>query len=321
MFSEEDIKLVLKNFPKFELCYEIITHKKVFGSSAILAIPEGKKKFAWFTNYKTNNVCFLLEVNDNKNIIDVKIANTSFNDTLSLGTIFYGTSFKNNKNNCFCIEDIYYYAGKSCHNFTYLSKLKILSETFKHNISQVAVNSQFTIFGLPLILNDINSMFNEIPLLPYKVSMIKFRFFENKNAKKILAMKYFKPGFNHNNQSNNLKKKAIFKITADIEPDIYNLFVDTNGVEEYYDIAFIPDYNTSVFMNKLFRNIKENVYLDAIEESDDEEEFQDSREDKYVFLDNSFKMNCEYNTKFKRWVPISLAGTNDLIVSINSLKN
>jgi hypothetical protein len=67
-------------------------------------------------------------------------------------------------------------------------------------------------------------------------------------------------------------------------------------------------------MNKLFRNIKENDNLDAIEESDNEEEFEDSREDKYVYLDRSFKMVCEYNNKFKRWVPISLAGEKDRIV-------
>ena len=42
MFSEEDFQLVLQDFPNFELSYEIITHKKVFGASAILAIPEGK---------------------------------------------------------------------------------------------------------------------------------------------------------------------------------------------------------------------------------------------------------------------------------------
>jgi hypothetical protein len=319
MLSEQDIKLVLKNFPKFELCYEIITHKKVLGSSVILAIPEGKKCFAWFTNYKNDNVCFLLEVNENKNIVDVKSITTGFNDKLCLGTIFYGTLFKHKNNNCFCIEDIYYYAGKSCYNLPYLSKLERLNEIFKNEISQVALNNKFTIFGLPLIVNDLQLMFNEIPLLPYKVSMIKFRFFENKNAKKILTMKYFKPGTK--NQENNFKKEAIFKITADIEPDIYNLFLDKNGVEEYYDIAFVPDYKTSVMMNKLFRNIKENDNLDAIEESDNEEDFEDSREDKYVYLDRSFKIKCEYNNKFKRWIPISLAGEKDRIVSISSLKN
>ena len=43
MFSEEVINKIMRNFPRFELCYEKITHKKVLDSSAILAIPEGKK--------------------------------------------------------------------------------------------------------------------------------------------------------------------------------------------------------------------------------------------------------------------------------------
>ena len=49
MFSEEVINKIMRNFPRFELCYEKITHKKVLDSSAILAIPEGNKGFAWFS--------------------------------------------------------------------------------------------------------------------------------------------------------------------------------------------------------------------------------------------------------------------------------
>ena len=72
-------------------------------------------------------------------------------------------------------------------------------------------------------------------------------------------------------------------------------------------------------MNKLFRNIKENYNLDALEESDDEDEFENVREDKYVYLDRSFKMNCEYNAKFKKWYPIGLASKSDNIVISNIL--
>ena len=73
-------------------------------------------------------------------------------------------------------------------------------------------------------------------------------------------------------------------------------------------------------MNKLFRNIKENDNLDALEESDDEDEFEDPRIDKFVYLDRSFKMNCEYNYKFKKWVPISLADQNERLSNINIRK-
>jgi hypothetical protein len=316
MFSEKEINQILQKFPKFELCYEKMTHKKVHGSSAMLAIPEGNKGFAWFTSYNNNNVCFFLEINKNRQIVNVKQLTTSFIDKLSLGTIFYGTIIQNNPN-LFCVEDIYYYAGKSFYNYSYYLKLQKLKNIFENEISQFALVDKFTIFGLPLILNDLQLIVKHIQLLPYNISEIKFRFFENEYSKKILYMKYYKPGTQKNN--NNLQKKAIFKIMPDIEPDIYNLFIYNNGKEEYYDIAFIPDYKTSVMMNKLFRNIKENENLDAIEESDDEEEFENSREDKYVYLDRYFKINCEYNSKFNRWVPISLAGQNDKITTYNMI--
>ncbi len=331
MLTIEDINLLLKRFPLHcnELCYEKITHKKVLGSNIILAIPEGKKYFAWFTIYKNDNVCLLLEINSDKHIVDVKIVVTKFMDNLSLGTIFYGTLFNNKNMDYFCIEDMYYYSGKSYVSSTYLNKLKKINDIFKNEISQTALTDKYTIFGLPLMSDDLQLILKDIQLLPYNISDIKFRFFNNVNSKEIYVMKYFKPGFNKheynkhdsNKHDNMLRKHAVFKIMADIEPDIYNLFAYKDGMEEYYDIAFIPDYKTSVMMNKLFRKIKENDNLDAIEESDDEEEFEDNREDKYVYLDKSFKMNCEYIYKFKRWCPISLASNNDRIINMASIKN
>ena len=56
-------------------------------------------------------------------------------------------------------------------------------------------------------------------------------------------------------------------------------------------------------MNNLFRIIKENKDLDALEESDEENEFEDSNIDKFVYLDRSYKMLCNFNNKFKKWVP------------------
>jgi hypothetical protein len=59
-------------------------------------------------------------------------------------------------------------------------------------------------------------------------------------------------------------------------------------------------------MNKLFRIIKENNDLDALEESDDEEEFENPNIDKFVNLEKSYKMICNLNKKFKKWVPIKI---------------
>ena len=101
--------------------------------------------------------------------------------------------------------------------------------------------------------------------------------------------------------------QQVFKIKPDIQNDIYHLYCLNNEEEVYYKIAYIPDFKTSVMMNKLFRNIKENDNLDLLEESDDEEEFENEREDRFVHLNTEYKMVCGFNYKFKKWYPITLA--------------
>jgi hypothetical protein len=214
--------------------------------------------------------------------------------------------FKYNDISCFSIEDIYYYKGQNYIHTPYSNKLQLLNAIFTNEISQSLLNNRFTVFGMPLVYSDFNLLLTGIQNLPYKISQLKFRFFEKNNSRKIMTMNYYNQTKNTEQRDKN-KKTAIFKIMAGTEPDIYNLFITKNGNEEYYDIAIIPDYKTSVMMNSLFRNIKENINLDAIEESDDETDFEDGREDKYTYLDRSCNIKCEFNYKFKRWIPISLA--------------
>ena len=56
-------------------------------------------------------------------------------------------------------------------------------------------------------------------------------------------------------------------------------------------------------MNKLFRKIKENDNLDYIEESDDEDDFQNIEPDNYVNLQQSLQMECVFHNKFKGGIP------------------
>ena len=73
-------------------------------------------------------------------------------------------------------------------------------------------------------------------------------------------------------------------------------------------------------MNSLFRNIKENRNLDTLEESDDEEEFENICLDKYVYLDKAFKINCVYNNRFKKWVPFKVVPENSQISQISIIE-
>jgi len=114
---------------------------------------------------------------------------------------------------------------------------------------------------------------------------------------------------------------TVFEIKADLQSDIYHLYVYGKSSHQsqqfdnrvYYGVAYIPNYKTSVFMNSLFRNIKENQNLDYAEESDDEDDFQDIRADKYVDLNKTVTMECTFHAKFKRWVPMRSVKTNKLV--------
>ena len=85
------------------------------------------------------------------------------------------------------------------------------------------------------------------------------------------------------------------------------------GKEEYVGVACISNYNLSVMMNSLFRKIKENQNLDALEESDDEEEFENNKEDKFVYLDKVYNMVCQCNYRFKKWVPVKVADSGHTV--------
>ena len=354
--NTDEITSILSDFPKFELSYETMTHKKVFNYNVILAIPDGVPCFAWFTSYKGDNVCFIMEINTNNNkntITNISICLTGFNDKLAFGTIFYGTTFSAKGTSCFCIEDLYYYKGVNYSGKTFINRLETLKNILKTEISQQALTPKYMIFGMPLMGTDLLTLLKDIEQLAYKTMYLKYRWYD---TKKIMCAEYYsranKPSYvaredlNANKfepkvnkfepKANKFEPKAIepkskesftkkrisnalFHITPDVQSDIYNLFVLNNDRMDFYDYAFIPDYETSVKMNKLFRNIKENNNLDALEESDDEDDFQDDRTDKYVYLDRSYKMNCQFNYKFKKWMPISVSNTKESIVSYEQL--
>jgi hypothetical protein len=180
------------------------------------------------------------------------------------------------------------------------------------------------IIGLPIISFDknFNKLLNDIEVLPYKIKTIQFRYlytFHQQPTKTFYSINYYKQGNVNKNNNNILNKNIIFKITPDIQNDIYHLHTYENGIFLFYDIAYIPDYKTSVFMNKLFRNIKENINLDSLEESDNEEEFENNKIDKFVYLNKSFKIKCNYNYKFKKWTPIVVADKKDKVVTLKEI--
>jgi hypothetical protein len=315
ILNDVEVSNIMSEFPNIKLSYENIVHNKVYDSDFMITIPEGKKYFVWFSIYRNQNVCYLLEIESDKGISSIKIVNACFNDDLcyGIGTIFYGTLFIYNNSKIFNIQDIYYYKGKQIRTMS--ETLKIYQHIFIIDIKQIVYNSNFILFGLPLMSYNLTDLLHKIELLPYSIQYIQYRYFKKTE---IYNVKYVKPNNQYIKQS-----EFVFKIKAELQNDIYNLYVYskiTGNSNYFYDTAYIPDYKTSVMMNKLFRKIKENINLDALEESDSEDEFENERIDKYVFLEKVVYMVCAYNIKFKKWVPLRLANKEEKLVELSVLQ-
>jgi len=334
MLTVDDQKHLLSEFPDLKLSYENITHKKVYNSELVLAIPEGPKCFGWFTYFKEAPVCFVID--DKKQ--SIRPVCCCFKTDLAYGTIVYGTMISNNP--FFAIEDIFLYKGADVSMKNWGDKMVLFNSLLSNDLSQVAYNKSFVVFGLPPFAKTFDEVFSQIKAIrAYRIAAIQYRLLGRSNnylistfgkggAKNPPLLKveqkseattsesiqstFRKGGFlapplknvdKMDKFGSTFPKGGTFTVKPDLQNDIYHLYEEG---DKYHSVALIPDYTTSVMMNKLFRNIKENTNLDTLEESDDEDEFEDERDDRFVFLDKSCKMVCAYNHKFKKWVPVRL---------------
>lgn len=291
-------------FPKIELSYEKLLHKKVY-TDIYLAIPEGEKVYIWFTYYKDRDLCVLLVINKYNLIIDCKEIDIIFDRKLSRNTILFGTKFNFNKKTFIAIEDIFYYKGYVIkkNNNCYKKRLENIINILNTDLKQE--KNQRIILGLPLIFNNLKDCFQELNIIKYKINIIKFINYKD----------YYFKGFIKNNKQIN-KIITIFKIKADITDDIYKLYCN----DGYYSNALINNYKLSVKMNSEFRNIKENNNLDLLEMSDSEDDFENVNQDKYVNLNKIIYMKCEFNKNFKKWIPLEKVNYGEKLLSKKEIK-
>jgi len=354
MLTQSDKDNLVRDFPNIKLSYENIVYKKVYKPDYIVATPEGTRCFAWFTALNEKMVCLLMELTPTNQISDVKLAPTCFSNDLAFGTILYGTVVTKSQSRFFYIEDIFSYKGSTMDRICWGEKLATIRDMLKKDLRQVLYNNAFVAFGLPLMCKTNEELARRASTVPYTISAVQFKLFNRTNNYLFMPYKNYVadrgpktvpilsvpiqvppilqvpipvPQQVKQQQvpvqvKRPTNKEVVFLVKADIQNDIYNLYSLTpDQTEEQHSTAHIPDFTTSVMMNKLFRNIKENQNLDALEESDDEEEFENERADKFVYLDRSLKMVCQFNHKFKKWSPIKIADKNSRVIASSEAKN
>lgn len=329
----KDDLIAIEGFPKVELSYETHVHNKVQSHYAV-AVPMGKKMFAWFTVHNEQNVCLLVDP------LSLRTAGTygltQFDTSLCFGdcgTLVYGTIVNYNQSKFFNLEDIFFYKGRNVSKDFHIEKLTIFKQMLDREMGRYAFNNKCIVFGLPAVHTNHEDLAKIVATLPYKMYSVQFYYFNKRDVSSIKYTTFCESGPAPNatpviapalapvqiplqtlqpkpeqklvqklEQRPAHNQTKIFNVTADLQPDIYYL-QPTTPSQQGKVVAYIPNYDTSTMMNKLFRNIKENANLDALEESDDEEEFENNQVDKFVFLDRTYKMECVYNYKFKKWVP------------------
>ena len=291
---------LMKRFPKVELSYDNILHKKIHADYFAI-VPRGPKSFMWLTYIGNKNVCIILTLNNKGNVKSVDMYPMSFDKTLSRGTVVYGTLFRMDTQLYFTFENIFYLKGRCVSQYEYIDKLNIFSDLFSYELSQKTYTKKSIIPGLPIICRNYTLAEDQLETLLYPAYSIQ-----------AYTNKRYIGTFHILRQQ---KRYANFVVRATHAADIYYLYAkDKFDEEQVHGVAMISTYKNSVMMNSVFRTIKENSNLDYLEESDSESEFENIAEDKFVNLQKFVVMRCEYVKKFHKWRPIVIV--EDPCVSI-----
>jgi hypothetical protein len=298
-FSEK--KYLLTKFPKnIELFYEKPFHNKVYKTDYYITIPKGKKYFAWFKTFNEQNYLFILEIDRRKSSIkSFDLVRVCFDNSLCFrkGTIFYGTIFLYNKHKFFNIEDVLYFKSQDVSDYSNVKKFSLLDDIFKKYLKQNCYFDEL-VFGLPNIITKRTDIDRVIRSIPYPLYAIQHRMLHNKMNSVI------------NENITRFNMFANFLLKAEICPDTYNIMAMKNNKYVSHGFALINSYKQSVYMNNIFRTIKENINLDYLEESDDEEEFENIDINKFIKINKEVVFRCVYNRKYKLWSPIEMVKEN-----------
>lgn len=318
---------IRRRFPKdIELPVENYLPGKV-QADVYEVLPVGKPAMLWFTFFEDGHAAFVVTKTQRGNRYD--IVRTCFESELAYGTVLSGIFTIRSKedgtpHSFFCANDVLYYKGNSLRDSTLFGRLSTLYRIFNNNeVGNLGPTDDVLTIKTSVMTSDFTLAQGHLNTLPYPAYGIRMFNLRDKQSVGILTA--------NNNKSVSSDIRCVFLVKANADPDSYTLFgKDPNGGNAQCNaeseklvsvgLALVPSYSDSVRMNLLFRNIRENVSLDYIEESEDEDEFQDINPTKYLLDGAKHKMNCYFSKACNRWVPESVASDDSHISIAQSAK-
>jgi len=337
---------ILSGIPHVHFLKDTQGHQHVHHADVIVAVPEGQRCLLWFTstssalsagveNSESMNRCVLIELSNANRMGKRYPIKTCFHSSLAYGsgTVVMGTLSRIANLKTVAVHDVFSYKGTQYNNAQYLDKLRLFGPMFSHEIRQLSYFPDQVVIGLPLMVpGDIthDELLTQLRSAPYPVAAAQYRYNNRKdNSVTNVSMsnmmitpiekttekyttspvKYI--DYRSIRSGRTRVPDAVFSVTPELQNDVYR--ISTNA--GYHGFAAIQSYDTSKFMNKLFRNIKENGNLDLLEVSDDEDEFENVAEDKYVYMDKTYRLLCRYLHRINKWEPYKIAERGSQIVN------
>ena len=341
---------IMQRMPTFNPSYETNAPEMIDAEyNTGVAIPLGKKVYLWFTFHQDKDVCYMIDINRNKKLSTARLLCNHNCLSLSIGTILYGTLVEPEPDTTgqtyVVVEDIHYYKGFPMKQTNWGNKIKCIYDVIQTTLADSSYNAPRICFPVmwdrDITLNSACIPDRYLPTLGYQCHHVQYRtvdcirpYLNASPARRsvprddrpanvpVMPKNVYISQHTPDFSKPQYKYPTTFEVRADTQFDIYHLFAyGKSNTSVYYGVACVPDYKTSVFLNGLFRNIRENRNLDYIEESDDEDDFQNVDSTKYVDLNRVCFMECTFHRKFKRWVPTRIADRQAKIVHISRVVN
>lgn len=251
----------------------------------------------------------------------------------------------------FVLEEIYHYQGRSLREYTFSEKFGLVCELLESQSSAKGTvgmrpASHAVVLSLPIlwIFDESISSTDTVPghlakNVGYAIHHIQYRDpyhispylnvaihkLGNAAAAPAAPTTTYEPPIARDHvfdyHKPQYKYPTVFQVKADLQFDIYHLYAydDAAHAPVYVQAACVPNYKCSIFLNGLFRHIRENANLDLIEESEDEADFENTAFDKHVDLAKTLTMECMFHPKFKKWTPTRVLGDHAQMVSLAKL--
>ena len=278
-----------------------------------LAISSSVKHILWYLPLKGKNMIFSMECNEmikvppynNEPYLLGETISSLLNETKLMGTIIPSTK---NDVNFFLIEDIGIFRGKNIQNCTFSEKILYINEL-------IILHSKIEDFtGIILVIpffweNGVDIPYDEIP---YLFDYIQYRTLNDKDPYLNIRIQIEIPS----STINTIDYRQIFEVKSTLQSDIYELYAyDKKKQSVFYDIAYIPNCKSSMYMNILF--MEETSTTTIIDDY-----LTDVFENKKIDTKKTLIMECVYHVKFQRWVPIKvlhLLDNNRKIILLENL--